>query len=176
MLSSESIPEVEALRGIPQPAKHHPEVDTYVHVRMAFEQALKLTDDPMIHWSVLLHDLGKGTTPADILPRHIDHEERGIPMVLDVCKRFNVPDSWTELALLVCEHHTRCHRATEMSPAGLRRTLRRLDAYEQPERFKRFLVACEADARGRLGLEDRTYENPRILTECLERSQGEKKR
>lgn len=163
------IPEVLALRGVPQPAKHHPEIDTYVHVMMAMEQARKLTSEPAVHWAVLLHDLGKGLTSADLLPAHHGHEEAGLPLVREVCIREKVPAHWMILALLVCEHHTRCHRAAEMSPAGLRRTLKRLNVQQEPERFELFLLACEADARGRLGLENREYLQPHILKAAMAR-------
>jgi tRNA nucleotidyltransferase (CCA-adding enzyme) len=162
-----AIPELRALSDVPQPAKHHPEIDTWVHVLMAVDQARMLTDDPAVRFAVLLHDLGKGTTMPDVLPQHIDHEERGVPMVHDVCDRLIVPDAWRELAALVCEHHTRCHRSTEMSPPGKRRLLRRVGAAEDPARLELFLLACEADARGRLGLERREYPQRRIMLDAL---------
>ena len=120
-----AIPELRALAGVPQPPKHHPEVDAWAHVLMAVEQARLLTAEPAVRFAVLLHDLEKGTTPADVLPQHIDHEECGVPLVHAVCDRLGAPPAWRELAALVCEHHTRCHRATEMSQAGKRRLLRR---------------------------------------------------
>lgn len=162
-----TIPELRALVGVPQPAKHHPEIDTWAHVLMAVDQARVLTDDPAVRFAVLLHDLGKGTTPAEILPQHIDHEKRGVALVHAVCDRIGAPSSWRDLAVVVCEHHTRCHRAIEMSPAGVRRLLRRTGALESPDRFALFLLACEADARGRLGLERREYPQRRLMLDAL---------
>lgn len=116
-----AVAELRALVGVPQPDKHHPERDTWAHVLMAVHQARLLTEEPAVQFATLLHDLGKGTTPPEVLPQHIDHEERGVPLVHAVCDRLGAPAAWRELAAIVCEHHTRCHRATEMSPAGKRR-------------------------------------------------------
>jgi tRNA nucleotidyltransferase (CCA-adding enzyme) len=167
LLDLDDVPELVALRGVPQPARHHPEIDTFVHVTMALAEARRLSGDPAVHWAVLVHDLGKGLTAPDLLPSHHGHEEAGLPLVEAVCRRFAVPEPWRDLALLVCEHHTRCHRAVEMTPAGLRRTLKRLQAADQPARFEKFLLACEADARGRQGLADRDYPQPSILRRAL---------
>ncbi|KYF61554.1 hypothetical protein BE11_12805 [Sorangium cellulosum] len=133
---------------------------------MAVEQARLLTGKPAARFAVLLHDLGKATTPLDVLPRYIDYEERGVPLVHAVCDRLSVPRGWRELAALVCEHHTRCHRATEMNQAGKRRLLRRVGAAEEPERLELFLLACEADARGRLGLERREYPQQGLMLDA----------
>jgi len=105
-IAPDAVPELRALHGVPQPAKHHPEMDTHVHVMMALEQARLLSPDPAAHWAVLLHDLGKGLTAPELLPAHHGHEEAGVPRVRAVCSRMGVPDDWTELAVLVCEHHT----------------------------------------------------------------------
>jgi tRNA nucleotidyltransferase (CCA-adding enzyme) len=169
-IDTAAIPELRALAGVPQPAKHHPEVDTWVHVLMAVDQARMLTAEPAVCFAVLLHDLGKGTTPLDILPQHIDHEERGVPLVHAVCDRLGALQSWRDLAALVCEHHTRCHRATEMSPAGKRRLLRRVGAVENPDRFDLFLMACEADARGRLDMERREYSQRAVMLDAARAS------
>jgi tRNA nucleotidyltransferase (CCA-adding enzyme) len=134
-IDTAAVPELRALAGVPQPDKHHPERDCAVHVFMAVHQARLLTEEPAARFAVLLHDLGKGTTPAEILPQHIDHEERGVPLVHAVCDRLGAPQAWRDLAALVCEHHTRCHRAIEMSPTGKRRLLRRVGAADEPERF-----------------------------------------
>ena len=165
VVNTEEVPELRALHGVPQPPAHHPEIDTWTHVLMALAVARQLTAEPAVHFAVLLHDLGKGTTPAAEWPRHLDHEERGVPLVRAVAQRLAVPLYWGELAALVCEHHTRCHRAAEMKGAGRRRLLRRLDAHAQPDLFILFLLACEADARGRLGLAERPYPQPSILRE-----------
>jgi len=165
-----AVPELVALHGVPQPAKHHPEVDTFVHVMMAMEQAMRLSPDPAVHFAVLLHDLGKGTTPKELLPSHHDHEERGAPLVDAVARRLGAPEAWRRLAVDVCAHHTRCHRALEMRPGSIAKLFVYLDAHARPDDFERFLLACEADARGRLGLESRAYTQPAVLRERFEES------
>ncbi|MGA7802846.1 MAG: multifunctional CCA addition/repair protein [Gammaproteobacteria bacterium] len=150
-------PEIERLFGVPQPPVHHPEVDTGVHTLMVVTQAARLTDDVRVRFAALVHDLGKGTTPADILPRHIGHEERSVELVQALCRRLRVPNDFRDLALAVARYHGRCHRIAELRAATVLETLERLDAFRRPERFEQFLVACEADARGRAGLEDRPY-------------------
>ncbi|MEJ2686862.1 MAG: multifunctional CCA addition/repair protein [Gammaproteobacteria bacterium] len=150
-------PEIERLFGVPQPPAHHPEVDTGVHTLMVVTQAARLTPDTRVRFAALVHDLGKGTTPADILPRHIGHEERSVELVRDLCKRLRIPNEYRDLALIVARYHGRCHRVAELRPATVLETLERLDAFRRPERFEQFLTACEADARGRAGLEERPY-------------------
>ncbi|MEH6569632.1 MAG: multifunctional CCA addition/repair protein [Halioglobus sp.] len=161
------LPEVEALFGVPQPAEHHPEIDTGEHVLMAMRQAAALTDSTAVRFSLLLHDLGKGTTPKTQWPRHIAHETRGVALVRKVCKRLNVPNQHRDLALLVCEYHTHCHRALELRGQTIMKLLTAADALRRPERFEEFLIACEADARGRLGLEDRDYPQANYLRQAL---------
>lgn len=161
------VPELLALSGVPQPPHYHPEVDTLYHVALSLEQARLLSTDPALHFAVLVHDLGKGVTPRDNWPHHRDHESLGVPLVEAVSERLQVPQSYRELAVLVCRYHLHCHRAPELSPRGLRRLLRNLQASEQPERFALFLLACEADARGRLGLAQRNYPQPQLLREFL---------
>ena len=150
-------PEIERLFGVPQPPVHHPEVDTGVHTLMVVTQAARLTPDTRVRFAALVHDLGKGTTPADILPRHIGHEERSVELVQGLCKRLRIPNDYRDLALIVARYHGRCHRVAELRPATVLETLERLDAFRRPERFEQFLLACEADARGRAGLEERPY-------------------
>ncbi len=150
-------PELERLFGVPQPPRHHPEVDTGVHTLMVVTQAARLTPDTRVRFAALVHDLGKGTTPADILPRHIGHEERSVALVQDLCARLRIPNEFRDLALAVARFHGHCHRIAELRPATVLQTLERLDAFRRPERFEQFLLACEADARGRAGLEDRPY-------------------
>jgi tRNA nucleotidyltransferase (CCA-adding enzyme) len=151
------LPELEALFGVPQVAEHHPEIDTGVHVLMALQQAVNLSPDTDVRFAVLLHDLGKGGTPQDEWPRHIAHEQRGAKLVRRVCKRLKAPRRHTELAVAACQHHTLCHRALELRGQTVHKLLLATDALRRPERFEAFLLACEADARGRLGLEDRDY-------------------
>lgn len=150
-------PELDHLFGVPQPAEHHPEVDTGVHTLMALMQAVRLHADTMVRFAVLVHDLGKAETPAEALPRHLQHEERGAELVRGLCRRLRVPKPYQELASVVARFHTQCHRALELRPGTLLKLLQNLDYLRKPERFERFLLACEADARGRLGLEGREY-------------------
>lgn len=152
------LPEVDALFGVPQPAKYHPEIDTGVHTMMALQQAVKLSDKVTVRFAVLVHDLGKATTPADMLPRHIAHEEHGLPLIRQLCERLAVPNAHRDLALMVSKYHTHCHRAHELRPNTILKTLEAMDAFRRPDRFEEFLLCCEADARGRAGLEDRKYD------------------
>lgn len=151
------LPELDRLWGVPQPPRHHPEVDTGVHVLMALAQAVRLGADVPTRFATLLHDLGKGTTPAAEWPRHIGHEARSARLVREVCARLRAPAEHRDLAVLVAEFHTHCHRALELRPDTVLATLERLDALRRPARFAQFLLACEADARGRTGLEERPY-------------------
>ncbi len=174
LITPYNIPEVLALKGVPQPAAHHPEVDTFVHVCMAWEQAKKLApDDPGIWLAVLLHDLGKALTPADKLPSHPGHEDLGVALVGEVIRRLFTGPPTNEyydtrnLCVDVCRYHTHCHQVDKMSAKGVRRFLKAINADGYPENFRRFLIACEADARGRLGLEDRDYFQPETLRQWL---------
>ncbi|OLS64501.1 multifunctional CCA addition/repair protein [Pseudomonas putida] len=151
------MPEVGALFGVPQPPAHHPEIDTGAHTLAVLEQSAKHAQPLTVRWACLLHDLGKGTTPEAEWPRHIAHEHRGLKLIDKVNKRFKVPRECQELALLVGEYHTHGHRALELKPSTLLELLQRFDVYRRPQRFEEFIVACEMDARGRLGLEDRQY-------------------
>lgn len=151
------LPELDALFGVPQPAAHHPEIDSGLHVLMALEQAVKLTPDPLVRFAVLLHDLGKGRTKPEDWPRHIAHEQTGLPLVRRVCERLRAPADARELALLTCAQHLNVHRARELRPATLLKLLQNADFFRRPERFEQLLLACEADARGRAGREDTPY-------------------
>jgi tRNA nucleotidyltransferase (CCA-adding enzyme) len=151
------LPELDALFGVPQPPEHHPEIDTGVHTLMVLAQATRLSPDARVRFAALLHDLGKGTTPASEWPKHIGHEERGIVLVRNICTRLRVPNDYRDLAVLVARYHTHCHRAAELRDATLLETLEALDAFRRPERLEAFVLACEADARGRTGHEDRPY-------------------
>jgi tRNA nucleotidyltransferase (CCA-adding enzyme) len=166
------LPEVEDLFGVPQTEKHHPEIDTGVHVMMALEQAVRLGASTEARFAVLVHDLGKGTTPPSQWPRHIAHEDRGLALVKDVCERLRAPKRYTELATAVCRYHTHCHRALELRGETLLKLLYGVDALRRPERFEDFLTACEADARGRLGLEDRDYPQAQYLRRAREVAAG----
>jgi len=166
------LPELEALFGVPQTAEHHPEIDTGVHTLMALQQAVKLSPDTDIRFAVLIHDLGKGTTPEVEWPRHIAHEHRGIKLVKAACKRLKTPNQHRDLALQVCEYHTHCHRALELRGKTLLKLFTATGALRRPQRFDAFLLACEADSRGRLGLEQREYPQADYLRRALLIAQG----
>ena len=150
-------PEIEALFGVPQTKEYHPEIDTGLHTIMSLNQSTRLSDDPMIRFAVLVHDLGKATTPKDKLPSHHGHEERGAKIIDILCKRYRIPNKYRELAMNVSKFHLDCHRIQEMKPETVLKKLEQLDAFRRPDRFEQFLIACEADARGRAGFEDREY-------------------
>ncbi|MDS4025958.1 MAG: multifunctional CCA addition/repair protein [Candidatus Contendobacter sp.] len=150
-------PELDRLFGVPQPPVHHPEIDAGLHTLLALKQAVRLGADSVTRFAVLVHDLGKGTTPSREWPRHLDHEQRGADLVRGVCQRLRIPNMYRELGVLTARYHTHGHRALELRPKTLLNTLQGLDALRKPQRFEQFLVACEADARGRLGLESRDY-------------------
>jgi len=161
------MPEVDRLWGVPQPALHHPEIDTGVHVMMVIDYAASQNHSLPIRFAALTHDLGKGTTPADILPRHIGHEERSVDLLKDVCKRLRVPNDCKELAHIVAKFHGKVHRVEEMRPDTVMRLLQDTDAIRQPERFKEFLLACESDAKGRTGFESKPYPQADYLMTAL---------
>ncbi len=154
---AELLPELNALFGVPQPEAHHPEIDSGVHTLLALQQAVRLNGGNDVRFAVLLHDLGKGITPAEELPRHIAHEHRGVKLVAAACRRLKAPNLYRDLALKVCEYHLLCHRARELRGTTLLKLLTATDALRRPERFDAFLLACEADARGRRGNEDAPY-------------------
>jgi len=156
-------PELEALFGVPQPKHHHPEEDSGIHTMMVLEQAAKLSPDPRIRFAALVHDLGKGTTPEAEWPRHIEHEARGVPLVERLCKRLRIPKEYRELAVIVTREHLSYHRAAELRPGTLLKLLERIDAFRRPERLEQFLLACEADSRGRPGFEAQHFEQPEIF-------------
>ena len=161
------LPEVDRLFGVPQPVKYHPEVDTGLHTLLSLQQAVKLTDDPVIRYATLVHDVGKGVTDKANWPSHHAHETLGLPLQADISKRLHVPNEFAKLAALVCEHHTKMHRIKELRPATLLKLIEALDGFRRPERVQKFLLACEADARGRTGLEERDYPQNAYLTTIL---------
>lgn len=165
------LPEVDALFGVPQDERYHPEVDTGVHVLMAMDMAALLANGSPVAevvFALLMHDLGKALTPADSLPSHPDHEAAGLPLVEAVCKRLRSPGEFRDLALIVAEHHLRCHRVEEMRPDKIMRLIESADFLRRPQRLDGFLAACEADYRGRLGLEDRPYPQAQKLRGALQ--------
>jgi tRNA nucleotidyltransferase (CCA-adding enzyme) len=151
------LPELDRLFGVPQPERHHPEIDTGVHSLMVLRQACNLSREPEVRLAALLHDLGKGTTPRTVWPSHHGHEQRGALLAERVCERLRTPNRYRELCRLVAEYHSHCHRAFELKPATLLRTLQRLDALRRATRLDQFLLACEADSRGRQGFERQPY-------------------
>lgn len=155
-------PEINRLWGVPQPEKHHPEIDTGVHTMMVLTQAAKLSGDTKVRFAALVHDLGKGTTPKSQWPKHIDHESRGVPLVEALCDRYRIPNDYRELGMIVTKYHLHYHRAAELRADTFLKTLVSLDAFRRPERFELFLLACEADSRGRPGFENKDFEQPDI--------------
>lgn len=165
-------PEIHALFGVPQPEQWHPEIDTGVHTMMVLDQATKLSEDPVVRFAALVHDLGKAATPTHELPRHIAHEERGVGIVEELCDRLRIPNAYRELGVLVSRYHLHMHRIAELRPQTILELLERLDAFRRPARFEQFLLACEADARGRKGLEQRDYPQPEYLSRAREVAAG----
>jgi len=151
-------PELDALYGVPQRAEYHPEIDTGTHVELVLDMAARLAPrDDLVGWCALTHDLGKALTPADEWPRHLRHEHNGVAPVRALSARLKVPAEHAALAELVCRHHLEAHRALELRPSTVLELLERLDGFRRPERLPRFLLACEADKRGRLGFSESAY-------------------
>ncbi|MEY4283730.1 MAG: hypothetical protein RL111_405 [Pseudomonadota bacterium] len=161
------LPELDALFGVPQPPEHHPEVDTGVHVLMVLDQAARLHAPLDVRFACLCHDLGKGTTPTELWPRHLGHESRSLPLLRQLSERWRVPAACKELALVVAAEHGHIHQSLGFGAAASLRLLQRCDALRRPERFEHVLLACECDARGRTGLEDRDYPQSQRLREAL---------
>ncbi|MHA7600551.1 multifunctional CCA addition/repair protein [Alicycliphilus sp. T452] len=161
------LPEVERLWGVPQRPEHHPEVDTGVHLMMVLDMAARLSAPLAVRFACLTHDLGKGTTPADMLPRHIGHEQRSGKLLKAVAERLRVPVDCRELADVVAREHGNIHRSGELGAAALVRLLERCDAIRKPARLDEILLACECDARGRLGFEDAPYPQRARLNAAL---------
>ena len=161
-------PELDALYGIPQRPEYHPEIDSGIHTMMSLQQACKADYSLDVRFAVLVHDLGKALTPANELPRHIMHEERGVKPVTELCDRLKVPTNTKQLAIAVCKEHLKCHQALSLKPGTLWRLLQRLDVLRRPERVEAFIQACECDSRGRLGLEDRDYPQATYILKAME--------
>ncbi len=156
-------PEIDRLFGVPQPEKYHPEVDVGVHTLLVVDQSARLTSEREVRFAALVHDLGKGITPSEQWPRHVGHEERGVPLVEGLCRRLRVPGRFRDLAVLVTRYHLYFHRAAELRSATLLKLFYELDAFRRPQRFDQYLLACEADSRGRYGYEDRQPPQLQIL-------------
>lgn len=167
------LPEVNALFGVPQPEKYHPEVDSGEHLLLALDQAAELSEGAaLVGFAVLLHDLGKGITADEMLPSHIGHEKAGVPLVNAVCERFKVPNAFHDLARKVCLAHLDCHRVLEARSATVMRLLEKLDVFRQPGILPDFITACEADYRGRAGLQDRPYPQGEYLQRAFAAAAG----
>lgn len=160
------LPELDALFGVPQKAKWHPEIDAGVHTLMVLEQSAKLSESVDVRFAAICHDLGKATTPEEILPSHHGHEKRGAELTKTLCSRLRVPKKTTELAVLSARYHTHCHRIRDLNASTLVKLLQSLDVVRKPDRFEHFLLVCEADARGRLGFENTMYPQAILLREA----------
>jgi len=165
------IPELDSLFGVPQTAKHHPEIDTGVHTLMALAQAARLQAPTVVRYAVLCHDYGKALTPEQVLPGHRGHEQAGLELVEACSQRLGVPREFREVALLVTRWHLHVHRAAELKAATILKVLEAADAFRRPERLGHLLLACEADARGRLGLEARDYPQTEMFRNALDAAQ-----
>ncbi|MGZ5204231.1 MAG: multifunctional CCA addition/repair protein [Caldimonas sp.] len=161
------LPEVARLFGVPQPAGPHHEVDTGAHLMMVLDTAARLETSLAVRYACLGHDLGKGTTPAEALPRHLGHEERSVALVRQMSERLRVDNASRALAEVMAREHSNVHRSGEFGPAAIVRLFERCDALRRPERFAELLLACECDARGRLGREDSAYPQRARLLEAL---------
>ena len=162
------LPEVDRLYGVPQPAEHHPEIDTGVHLEMVLDETARVHAPLDVRFAALCHDLGKGTTAKELLPRHIGHEQRSVTLLRNVCERLRVPVPCRELAEVVAREHGHIHGAMSFGAEALLRLLLRCDAIRRPDRFVRVLMACESDARGRLGLQQRDYPQSAHLQNMLD--------
>jgi tRNA nucleotidyltransferase (CCA-adding enzyme) len=161
------LPEIHKLFGVPQPVKYHPEIDTGIHTLMVLQMAATLSNSTVVRFAALVHDLGKAATPPELWPTHTGHEQLGAVLIEALSQRLKVPNEHRELGIMVSLHHTRCHRAGVHTAEDLYTTLEATDALRRPERFEHFLLACEADARGRLGLEHNPYPQAGILRQAL---------
>ena len=166
------MPELDALFGVPQPPKHHPEIDTGEHTLGALSACAQLSTDPCLRFATLTHDLGKALTKPQLWPSHHGHESAGLAPLRTLCKRLKVPKRFNELAAIVTEFHTHCHRAFELKGSTIVALLEKTDAFRRPERFEEFLVCCKADARGRLGHEQSNYPQANYLMSALRLAQS----
>jgi tRNA nucleotidyltransferase (CCA-adding enzyme) len=166
------LPEVNQLWGVPQRADYHPEIDTGIHLLLVLDMSARLQANLPVRLACLTHDLGKGNTPADLLPRHLGHEERSARLLKGMCERLRVPTECRELADVVAREHGNIHRSGELNAAALVRLLERCDAFRKPQRFGEVLLACECDARGRLGQAESPYPPGPRLAAALSAAQG----
>jgi len=160
-------PEVDRLFGVPQPPKWHPEIDTGIHVLLVMQQAAALSDSLPVRFAAMVHDLGKGTTDKRWWPSHRGHEQRSVELINELCDRLGAPNHCRDIALHVGLYHGHSHRALQLRPDTVLKLIENTDAFRRPERFEEFLLACEADARGRTGMEERPYHQAAILRAAL---------
>jgi len=165
-------PEIDALYGVPQPPRWHPEVDTGIHTLLALGCAVRLSGSIAVRFAALTHDLGKARTPREQWPSHRGHEEAGVALIETLAERLRVPNALRELAILAARQHGRVHRALELRPATVLELLEACDAFRRADRFGELLLACEADARGRTGLEERPYPQADYLRRALAAAAG----
>ncbi len=151
------LPEVDALFGVPQPEKWHPEIDTGIHTLMVAQQAALLSPSLPVRFAAQVHDLGKGVTPESEWPSHKMHCHTGLKIIKKLCERVRVPNEFRDLALLVCEQHSNIHRAGELKPTTFLKVLNKFDVWRKPDRLNDILLCCQADHAGRRGLEDQPY-------------------
>lgn len=161
-------PELDRLFGVPQPEKHHPEIDCGIHTLMVLEQASRLTSDVSVRWASLLHDLGKGITRKELLPSHHGHEQSGEKLVIQVNQRLKTPNEFKDLSRLVCLYHTHVHRAFELKATTMLTFFNNIDLWRKPERLPQILIACKADSRGRTGFENVEYPQVEYITALAE--------
>jgi tRNA nucleotidyltransferase (CCA-adding enzyme) len=159
------LPEIDALFGIPQTAKYHPEIDTGIHTLMVMEQAARLSDDPIMRFAALVHDLGKAQTPTDILPSHKGHELGGLPIIKGLCERLRIPNKYQSLALAVSEYHLHMHKMFELRPQTVLRMLEKTRSLMDDHRAQQIADCCIADVRGRTGFENREYAQAALFIE-----------
>ncbi|MGR8949092.1 MAG: multifunctional CCA addition/repair protein [Gammaproteobacteria bacterium] len=162
------LPEIDCLFGVPQPPQHHPEIDTGEHICLALEQTVACARNTAVRFAVLVHDVGKGLTPAEVLPKHVGHEQAGVPLVEDISSRLRVPKDYRELAISVTKYHLKIHRARSLRADTLLELLEKLDAFRRPERLNDILAACHADATGRTGLQDEAYHSADYIRAAAE--------
>ena len=166
-------PEIDALYGVPNPVKHHPEVDSFIHTMLVLKQAVNLTENnpilnkSAVRFATICHDLGKALTPQNILPHHYGHEQAGIKPTRSLCKRLKVPSYFQELAELTCEFHTHIHKAFELRAETVITLFNRFDVWRKPQRFQEFLQVCLADTRGRTGFENKDYPQIDYINQLL---------
>ena len=165
-------PELDALYGVPQPARWHPEIDTGVHSLMVLAQAAKLSDDSSVRFAALVHDLGKAKTPRDLWPSHPGHERRSVRLILAMVQRLKIPNHYRDLAVKVAELHGKCHKVAELRESTVLGMLEDLDSFRRPRMLEDFLLACEADARGRTGMEDDPYPQADLLRQAHRAAAG----